>query len=165
MKVFNFLTGFSLANSNILFHFYYKNPFSLQFSHGPSLIPLVLNMCFWQCWDFGLSLLPLVLLQCMCQWPNSALVQMIVWCQAITITNADLLSVGPIGTKFSEMLIKIKNFKFMNTFENVGCKMAPILSRGEMELIIPHPRYGQVCRYVQWPLLLTWINFNPSMDK
>ena len=25
-------------------------------------------------------------------------------------------------------------------------------------------RYGRVVR-VQWPLLLTWINFNPSMDK
>ena len=30
--------------------------------------------------------------------------------QAITLTNADLLSIGPLGTNFNELQIKIQNF-------------------------------------------------------
>ena len=30
--------------------------------------------------------------------------------QAITLTKADLLSIGPLGTNFSEIQIKIQNF-------------------------------------------------------
>ena len=33
--------------------------------------------------------------------------------QAITGTNADLLSIGPLGTNFSEIVIKIPKFSFM----------------------------------------------------
>ena len=33
--------------------------------------------------------------------------------QAITWTNADLLSIGPLGIKFSEIQIEIQNFSFM----------------------------------------------------
>ena len=33
--------------------------------------------------------------------------------QAITWTNADLLSIRPLGTNFSEIQIKIQNFPFM----------------------------------------------------
>ena len=33
--------------------------------------------------------------------------------QAITWTNADLLSIGPLGTNFSEIRIKIEIFSFM----------------------------------------------------
>ena len=33
-------------------------------------------------------------------------------CQAITWTNVDLLSIGPMGTNFSEIRIKIKQFSF-----------------------------------------------------
>ena len=28
-----------------------------------------------------------------------------------------------------------------------------------------HSNFTQVCSRVQWPLLLTWFNFNPTMDK
>ena len=35
-----------------------------------------------------------------------------VWCQAITWTNAVLLSIRLLGTNFSEILIKIQNFTF-----------------------------------------------------
>ena len=32
--------------------------------------------------------------------------------QTIVLTNAGLLSIGPLGTNFSEILIKIQNFSF-----------------------------------------------------
>ena len=35
-----------------------------------------------------------------------------IWRQAIIWTNAGLLSMGPLGTNFSEILIKIQNFSF-----------------------------------------------------
>ena len=49
--------------------------------------------------------------------------------QAITWTNVGILLIGPLGTKFSEMLIEIHTFSFKNPFENVVWKMAAILSR------------------------------------
>ena len=33
-----------------------------------------------------------------------------IWCQAITWTNVDLLSIGPLGTNFSEILIEVQTF-------------------------------------------------------
>ena len=53
-----------------------------------------------------------------------------VWCQAITWTNADFLSTGPLGTNFSEIQIKMQNLLINeNAFENVVCKMVAILLR------------------------------------
>ena len=49
-------------------------------------------------------------------------------CQAIIWTIAGLLSIEPLGTNFSEILIKIL-FIHENASENVFCKMAAILSR------------------------------------
>ena len=50
------------------------------------------------------------------QWIGSALVQINglspIRCQTIILTNAGLLSIGPLGTNFSEILIKIQNFSF-----------------------------------------------------
>ena len=61
--------------------------------------------------------------------PNNGLSP--IQCQAIIWTNARLLSIGPLGTNFSEILIKIKKlFIHENAFENIVCKMAVILSRG-----------------------------------
>ena len=49
--------------------------------------------------------------------------------QAIIWTNAGILLIGPLGTNFSENLIEIQIFSFEeNTFENVVCEMAVILS-------------------------------------
>ena len=53
----------------------------------------------------------------MCQWIGSPLVQImacgrIILHQAIIKTNAGLLSIGPLGTNFSEILIQIQNFSF-----------------------------------------------------
>ena len=35
-----------------------------------------------------------------------------VWCKAITRTNTDVLSIGPLGTNFNETRIKIQHFLF-----------------------------------------------------
>ena len=64
--------------------------------------------------------------------------------QAIISTNSGLLSIGPLGTNVSEMLIKIQNFSFTkNASENIVCEMAAILSGGDK--LIPdsgaHPAY------------------------
>ena len=52
-------------------------------------------------------------------------------CQAITWTNAGLLSIGPLGPNLCEVWIKIKKlFSHENASKNVVCKMAVILPRG-----------------------------------
>ena len=49
--------------------------------------------------------------------------------QAIIWTNDGLLLIRTFGRNFSEIAIKLqKNFLIENTFENVSCKMATILS-------------------------------------
>ena len=50
-------------------------------------------------------------------------------CQAITWTNADLLSIEPLGTNFSESRIEMQKKNHENSFENVVYKMAAILLR------------------------------------
>ena len=81
---------------------------------NPSL-PNVTYMCQWTLWELrtssGNGLSP-------------------VWRQAITWTNADLLSIRPLGTNFSEIWIKIQKFSFTKIhLKSVICKMAAILSR------------------------------------
>ena len=55
--------------------------------------------------------------------------------QAITWTNADVLSIGPSGTNFSEISIKIQHFPFTNMHLDISSAidryMAAILSRGD----------------------------------
>ena len=51
--------------------------------------------------------------------------------QAITWTNAGLLSIRPLGTNFSEIWIEIQNFSFMEIhLKMLSAKLAAILSRG-----------------------------------
>ena len=51
--------------------------------------------------------------------------------QTIILTNVGLLSFGPLGTNFSEILMKIQKFSLKkNASENIVCEMAVILSRG-----------------------------------
>ena len=54
---------------------------------------------------------PLISPECVytCQWTGSALFQ-ITTCQAITWTNTELLSIGPLGTNFCEIWNKIQKF-------------------------------------------------------
>ena len=65
--------------------------------------------------------------------------------QAITWTNADSLSIGPLGTNSSEIRIKIpKLFIHENAFEIVVCEMSAIFSRGRKLMyqnnLVPSPR-------------------------
>ena len=55
--------------------------------------------------------------------------------QAITRTNADLLSIGPLETNFSEVLIEILSFLFKETrWKMWSAKQRPLRSGGD-ELI------------------------------
>ena len=51
---------------------------------------------------------------------------------SIGSTNAGLLSIGPLGTNFIEILIKIQNVSILkkNASENIVREMAAILSGG-----------------------------------
>ena len=47
--------------------------------------------------------------------------------QAIIEINSGILSIGPLGTNFNEILIKMQNFSFHElSYENVVCEMAAI---------------------------------------
>ena len=50
--------------------------------------------------------------------------------QALTWPNTDLLSIGTLGTNFSEIGIKHIFYKQKNAFENVACEMVATLCRG-----------------------------------
>ena len=47
-----------------------------------------------------------------------------IWRPAITWTNADLFSTGPVKTNFSEISIKTQAFFQQNAFESVTCSMS-----------------------------------------
>ena len=49
------------------------------------------------------------------------------WRQAIILTNAMILLIGPLGTNFSEILIEIPASSLKNAFKNVVWKIAVIL--------------------------------------
>ena len=52
------------------------------------------------------------------------------WRQAIIWTSAGILLIGPLGTKFSEILIAILTFSFIKMhWQSVVCKMTAILSQ------------------------------------
>ena len=55
-------------------------------------------------------------------------------CQAITWTNAGLLSIGPLGTNFSETRIKIQKFSFMKINFNLWSVKWPLFCPGGNEL-------------------------------
>ena len=57
--------------------------------------------------------------------------------QAIIWTNAGLLPIGPLGTDFSEILIKYKRFIYENAFEIIFREMAAILWGDELTADVP----------------------------
>ena len=72
------------------------------------------------------------------------------------------LSTEPLGIHFSEYQNR-NLFIDENVSENVVCEMVAILSRGDLS----HTN-GCWCPHSSCylgPLLLTWFNFNPSVDK
>ena len=55
-----------------------------------------------------------------------------IWRQAITCTNAHLLSIRPIGTNFSEIFIKLQNFSFTKMHPNaLSSKWQPFCTEGD----------------------------------
>ena len=79
--------------------------------------------------------------------------------QAIIWTNAGILLIRLLGTNFNEMLIEILIFSFMKMLLKVSsAKWRPFcLGLNVLTQVTFYTYLG--------PLLLTWFNFNPSMDK
>ena len=83
------------------------------------------------------------------QWTGSALIQVMAWRlfwrQAITWTNADLLSIGPFGANFNETLIEIQNFSLKKiNFKMLPVKQWPFCPGGD-ELIGPSVHKVDCC--------------------
>ena len=103
---------------------------------------------------------------------------------AIIRTNAGILLIRPVGTNFSESLVKILIFSFKKMRLRVSsakrrpfclglnelmqdCSISSALS---IEIVQSYTKpsisSGSHCwSCYLWPILLTWFNFNPSMDK
>ena len=63
--------------------------------------------------------------------------------QGITWPNAGLLSIGPLGTNFSEIQIEIQNFSLMKMHLKMSsAKLAAILSRGDELSIVNVWKYA-----------------------
>ena len=71
---------------------------------------------------------------------------------AITWTNADLLSIGPLGTNFREILIKIHNFSFKKMCLNMSSVKCWPFAQGEMSS-------GNIYIYMIWS---AFFNFKSS---
>ena len=70
-------------------------------------------------------------------------------CQAIIYTNAGLLLIGPLGTNFSEILIKIQNFWFTKMHLKISsAKWQPFCPGGEMRMF-KHP-WSLAGSFIQW---------------
>ena len=80
--------------------------------------------------------------------------------QAIIWTNAGLLLIRPLGTYFSESLIEILTFSFKKMRLKVSSAKWRPFCLGLNVL-------SSTCSLAQYqgPILVTWINFNLSMDK
>ena len=85
-------------------------------------LPLVPHICVSESGRIGSPIWRQAIIQTNAKSP--------IWRQAIIQTNANLLTIGPLGTIFSEILVKIqKIFIHENAFENIVCEMVAILSR------------------------------------
>ena len=67
------------------------------------------------------------------QWMRSTLVQIMAWNWiGIISSNAALLSIGPLGTNFSEILVKIQNFSFTKMHLKISsAKWRPFCPKGD----------------------------------
>ena len=85
------------------------------------------------------------------QWIVSAVLQIgsalsPVWCQAIIWTNAGSLSIGPLGTMFSEILMKIQFFSFIKMHLKISsAKWQPFCQGGDGLTTLSHKYYGNQC--------------------
>ena len=69
------------------------------------------------------------------QWTGSSLFQIM----ASRLFGANPLSIGPLGTNFSEIL---KLFIHEDAFDNIVCKMAAIFFQGKMSQLVPEVKYS-----------------------
>ena len=98
--------------------------------------------------------------KCMHQWISWALVQIVAWClfgASHYLNQCYILSIGPLRTNFSEILIKIQSFSFTKMHLNIwSAKWQPFCPRGdELVLILI---YDMVCFF---PIhdMITWTHF------
>ena len=69
--------------------------------------------------------------------------------QTINWTNAGILSIEPLGTNVSEILIEIQIFSFKKMhFENIVCEMASIVSRPQC-VICDFLEHGNIAKVEQ----------------
>ena len=74
-----------------------------------------------------------------------------IWCQASISTNAKILSIGPLGTNFSEILIRIQNLSFTKMNLKIwSSKWWPFCPGGD-ELIKDTPHHA-----LTWLAALKW---------
>ena len=104
--------------------------------------------------------------------------------QAIIWTNAGIFLIRPLGTNSSEILIEILTFSFKKMrLKGSSAKWRPFclglnvlsmrIASGcwyicNVSFIVQNYVIGAVLEFrltVLWLLLLTWFNFNPTMDK
>ena len=81
-----------------------------------------------------------------------------IWCQAITWTNADLLSIVPPGLQWNFNKIIMINI-LENAFQNVVCKIAAILSMPQcVNSVVCRQRWQQQYRTGR-EIVLFWVQF------
>ena len=80
--------------------------------------------------------------------------------QAIIWTNAEVFLIGPLGTIFIEILIKIHIFSFKKYIYNVASEMAAVLCLGLNVLTRLHPRPTTWCRVYASSRNCVTINLN-----
>ena len=82
-------------------------------------------------------------------------------CHGIIRTNAGILLIEPLGTKFSEISIGIHPFSFKKSaFENAICKMTSILFRPQCMLVTYMPGLRVYCQFICYQICSCMRRFN-----
>ena len=85
------------------------------------------------------------------RWTGSALVQAMTCRQAITWTNAGLLTIGPLGTNFTKIRTIIQNVSFTKIYLKMSSAKWRSFSSGEDELTWnTHGRFTPVLKGRKW---------------
>ena len=86
--------------------------------------------------------------------------------QAIIWTNHGILLIWTLGTNFSEILSEIHTCSFKKMHLKVSSvKWWPFCLGLNVSRRSVLMQCSRSTKQQQWPLLLTWFNFNPSMNK
>ena len=86
--------------------------------------------------------------------------------QAIIWTNAWLLSIGPLGTNFSDNFIKMQNFSFMKKRLKISSAKWQPFCPGENELNVSEMKQGKSEGFdsYDWPSNRIQIGFKSSIN-